>query len=104
MLVLDRDKCPLGWLDLETTSDDAMVRADQPVAVVTAAETLRDALSDLLATGARSGAVVDERGVFVGALPLETVAAVLAPPGLTDEARHAAGATSTARVAGNGHR
>jgi osmoprotectant transport system ATP-binding protein len=94
VLVLDRGERPLGWLDLETTSDDAAVRVDEPVAVVTVAATLRDALSALLATGAQTGAVVDERGVYVGALPLDTVAAVLAPPGLAERTPRTAGAAA----------
>jgi osmoprotectant transport system ATP-binding protein len=103
VLVLDRGERPLGWLNLETTPDDAVVRVDQPVAVVTAAQTLRDALSALLATGARTGAVVDERGVYIGALPLDTVAAVLAPPELAERSGHGSG-TAPVVVAGGGGR
>jgi len=58
----------------------------QPVRVVAATESLRNALSDLLATGARMGAVVDAQGAYLGVLPLETVAAVLAPPELAGRA------------------
>jgi osmoprotectant transport system ATP-binding protein len=79
-LILDPEGHPLGWLDLAGAPDDAPAEIDAPVRIVTADETLRDALSDLLATGARTGAVVDGRGVFVGALTLEAVASVLSPP------------------------
>ena len=99
VLVLDVDERPIGWVDLESTPDEATIGADQPVAVVTAAETLRDALSDLLATGARTGAVVDERGVYVGALPLDTVASVLAPPKLASAEPGISGRGSAERTA-----
>ena len=82
LLVDDRGK-PLGWLSEraltgERVSDDRRSPADP---VVELDDILRDALSDLLESETRYGAVVDGKGCVAGVLSLEVIGHTLhAPP------------------------
>ncbi len=81
LLVDDQDR-PVGWLS-ERALQGERVREElfsgKP-SIVELDDILRDALSDLLATGSQYGPVVDEHGRAVGVLSMEVLAQTLAAP------------------------
>jgi len=83
LLVVDENEKPKGWLSErglqgERVTEDYRSKAEP---VVEMDDVLRDALSDLLETETRYGAVVDEKGRVRGILSLEVISQVLqAPP------------------------
>ena len=83
LLVVDENEKPKGWLSErglqgERVTEDFRSKAEP---VVEMDDVLRDALSDLLETETRYGAVVDAEGKVQGILSLEVISQVLqAPP------------------------
>ncbi len=92
LLAVDDSNKPLGWLSEralsgERVTDDFRSKAEP---LVELDDVLRDALSDLLESETRYGAVVDERGCVAGVLSLELIGHILqAPP---EEVPHGADA------------
>ncbi len=92
LLAVDDDGKPLGWLSEralsgERVTDDFRSKTEP---LVELDDVLRDALSDLLESETRYGAVVDERGCLAGVLSLELIGHILqAPP---EEVPHGADA------------
>jgi osmoprotectant transport system ATP-binding protein len=91
-LLVDADRRPLGWLSEralagERVTEDLRSRAEPTVELD---DVLRDALSDLLASEAQYGAVVDARGAVAGVLSLEIIGHALQEP--PEEVRHGADA------------
>ena len=79
VLLLDDDGRPEGWVNVErvrrATFDATMADPSSPLF---ARETrARDALSHLMASGVRTGVVVDEEGRYVGVLALDDVVSLL---------------------------
>ncbi len=79
VLLLDRDGRPVGWVNVErvraATFDASMADPSSPLF---ARETrARDALSQLMASGVRTGVVVDEAGGYIGVLALDDVVSLL---------------------------
>ncbi len=92
LLAVDDEGHPLGWLSEralagERVTEDFRSKAEP---LVELDDVLRDALSDLLESETRYGAVVDERGCVAGVLSLELIGHILqAPP---EEVPHGADA------------
>jgi osmoprotectant transport system ATP-binding protein len=92
LLAVDDRNEPLGWvseraLQGERVTDEFRSKAEP---LVELDDVLRDALSDLLESETRYGAVVDERGCVAGVLSLELIGHILqAPP---EEVPHGADA------------
>jgi osmoprotectant transport system ATP-binding protein len=77
VLVIDDRGRPHGWLAVGDLGDDRVPDAAQPSATVEMDDILRDALSDLLASEARYGTVVDDKGVVQGVLSIEVISRFL---------------------------
>jgi len=83
LLVVDEDGRPRGWLSERGLSGERVTEEFRSKAqpVVEMDDVLRDALSDLLESETRYGAVVDDGGRVQGILSLEVISHVLqAPP------------------------
>ena len=92
LLVVDEDGRPRGWLSERGLSGERVTEEFRSKAqpVVEMDDVLRDALSDLLESETRYGAVVDDGGRVQGILSLEVISQVLqAPP---EEVPHGADA------------
>jgi len=92
LLVVDDDGRPRGWLSDRGLSGERVTEEFRSKAqpVVEMDDVLRDALSDLLESETRYGAVVDDGGRVQGILSLEVISQVLqAPP---EEVPHGADA------------
>ena len=92
LLVVDDDGRPRGWLSDRGLSGERVTEEFRSKAqpVVEMDDVLRDALSDLLESETRYGAVVDDGGRVQGILSLEVISHVLqAPP---EEVPHGADA------------
>jgi len=92
LLVVDEDGRPRGWLSERGLSGERVTEEFRSKAqpVVEMDDVLRDALSDLLESETRYGAVVDDGGRVQGILSLEVISHVLqAPP---EEVPHGADA------------
>lgn len=82
VLVLDERRRPTGWVNLSRVREGELHadRADPSSPLFRRDTRLRDALSQLLASGVRTGVVVDESGAYVGALTMDEIADALAEP------------------------
>jgi osmoprotectant transport system ATP-binding protein len=78
-LLVDEDGKPLGWLSERALTGERVQHELRSPAepVVELDDVLRDALSDLLASEARYGAVVDARGSVAAVLSLELIGQAL---------------------------
>jgi osmoprotectant transport system ATP-binding protein len=77
VLVLRPDERPVGWVRSDQLRADRPLQAtdtDPSSPIVQTATTLRDALSQLLASNVRWAIVVDDDGRYLGALNFDTVA------------------------------
>jgi osmoprotectant transport system ATP-binding protein len=82
-LLLDRDGRPEGWVNLAKLPRDRGIEAsdaDPTSPILHALTPVRDAFSAMLASAVQTGVVVDDRGLFIGALELETVTELLRRP------------------------
>ena len=86
-LLVDADGRPRAWLHDDDLAGDAVPdkREESSLVVVDRDDILRDALSDLLAHEVLYGAVVDARGIVVGALSVEVIADHLGKHGTETE-------------------
>jgi osmoprotectant transport system ATP-binding protein len=77
ILVLDADDLPVGWVRSDHVGDSPLASTDTDPSspIVQMDTTLRDALSQLLASNVRWAVVVDDTGRYLGALSFDTVAA-----------------------------
>jgi len=83
VLLLDPERHPIGWINLARLGDDATLaaeHADPSSPFFTRRTRLRDALSALLASGVRTGVVVDEEGRYTGAFTIDEIGQVLSGP------------------------
>jgi len=92
LLAVDDEGHPWGWLSEralagERVTEDFRSKAEP---LVELDDVLRDALSDLLESETRYGAVVDERGCVAGVLSLELIGHILQTP--PEEVPHGADA------------
>jgi osmoprotectant transport system ATP-binding protein len=89
LLLVDRQRLPLGWVDASTLPDTAAVDAAAATRLsplLGRETTVRDALSLLLDAAVRAGIVVDEAGRPVGLATIDAITALLhEQDGLTDE-------------------
>jgi osmoprotectant transport system ATP-binding protein len=80
LLVLDRDGRPEGWVNVSRLpTDGALSReaADPSSPLLAGDTTLRDALSNLLASAVQTGVVVDEQGRYRGVLTIDAIGTAL---------------------------
>ena len=80
LLLLDSAERPIGWIDERTIPEDG--RLSPAMAAVASAvfgpdTTLRDALSEILATDVQAGLAVDEGGGVRGVVTVDAIGAVL---------------------------
>jgi len=76
VLLLDAERHPIGWINLARLGEDAVlaaVHADPSSPFFTRRTRLRDALSALLASGVRTGVVVDDDGRYSGAFTIDEI-------------------------------
>jgi osmoprotectant transport system ATP-binding protein len=79
VLLLDPEGRPEGWVNL--TRGTPRREAADPSSPLFARETrVRDALSQLMASGVRTGVVVDDEGRYTGAVTLEDLVSLLGRP------------------------
>jgi osmoprotectant transport system ATP-binding protein len=79
VLLLDGAGRPEGWVNVERVSAPRFERsmADPSSPLFARATRARDALSQLMASGVRTGVVVDDDGRYVGVLALDDVVSLL---------------------------
>lgn len=80
LLLVDRQRLPVGWVDGSTLPDAAAVDAAaaiRPSPLLGRETTLRDALSLLLDAAVRAGIFVDEAGRPVGLATIDAITALL---------------------------
>ncbi len=83
VLLLDPERHPIGWINLARLRDDvalAAEHADPSSPFFTRRTRLRDALSALLASGVRTGVVVDDERRYAGAFTIDEIGQVLSGP------------------------
>jgi osmoprotectant transport system ATP-binding protein len=83
VLLLDRNGRPEGWVNVERAGGErfAAEMADPSSPLFTRMTRARDALSALLASGVRTGVVVDDEDRYLGVLPLEGLISLLGAGG-----------------------
>jgi osmoprotectant transport system ATP-binding protein len=79
VLLLDGERRPEGWVNVERVTAPRFERsmADPSSPLFARATRASDALSQLMASGVRSGVVVDDAGRYVGVLALDDVVSLL---------------------------
>ncbi len=79
VLLLDGHGRPAGWVNVERVSAPRFDRsmADPSSPLFARGTRARDALSQLMASGVRTGVVVDDEGRYVGVLALDDVVSLL---------------------------
>jgi osmoprotectant transport system ATP-binding protein len=86
VLLLDAERRPIGWITLARLGDDvalAAEHADPSSPFFTRRTRLRDALSALLASGVRTGVVVDDDNRYSGAFTIDEISNALTGPPFT---------------------
>ncbi len=76
MLLLDADRRPVGWVRVRELSGERPLAAtdtDPSSPIVQLGTTLRDALSQMLASTVQTAVVVDDAGRYVGVLTVDDV-------------------------------
>ena len=83
VLILDADRRPEGWVNVERVSAPRFERsmADPSSPLFARGTRARDALSQLMASGVRTGVVVDDDGRYVGVLALDDLVSLLGKQG-----------------------